>query len=57
MTKIEIELRDQLEENISVHKNLLEMSKDPSIVVVLLSSESVPLVIIAFPLESTFQGT
>tara|TARA_B100000768_G_C11253305_1_gene365156 strand:+ start:987 stop:1565 length:579 start_codon:yes stop_codon:yes gene_type:complete len=28
MTKIEIELRDQLEENISVHKNLLEMSKD-----------------------------
>ena len=28
MTKIEIELRDQLEENISVHKNLLKMSKD-----------------------------
>jgi len=28
MTKIEIELRNQLEENISVHKNLLKMSKD-----------------------------
>ncbi|MDC1483468.1 SIS domain-containing protein, partial [Pelagibacteraceae bacterium] len=28
MSKIEIELRNQLEENISVHKDLLEMSKD-----------------------------
>ena len=33
MSKIEVELRNQLEENISAHKNILDMSKDISDVI------------------------